>query len=69
MNNKEFIAALSQRSGYTQTDTQRLVNSLIDEIVNPSSGVRMLVPPKLVLGFKPAASVKEQLKYGGGSDE
>ena len=38
-------------------------------VVNPSSGVRMLVPPKLVLGFKPAASVKEQLKYGGGSDE
>ena len=74
MNNKEFIAALSQRSGYTQTDTQRLVNSLIDEmancfgegevvsipsfgsfevkkrlervVVNPSSGVRMLVPPQ-----------------------
>ena len=34
MNNKEFIAALSQRSGYTQTDTQRLVNSLIDEMAN-----------------------------------
>ncbi len=92
MNNKEFITALSLRSGFTQADTQRLANSLIDEmtnrfsggdmlniplfgtfevkkrmervVVNPFSGKRMLVPPKLVLGFKPATSVKEQLKNG-----
>ena len=31
-------------------------------IVNPSSGQRMLVPPKLVLGFKPNQSWKEKLK-------
>lgn len=92
MNNKEFITKLSLRSGFTQADTQRLVNSLIDEmanrfaegdvitipmfgtfevkkrmeriVVNPLSGKRMLVPPKLVLGFKPTTSIKEQLKNG-----
>lgn len=34
-------------------------------IVNPSTHQRMLVPPKLVLGFKPVPSIKEKLKYGG----
>jgi len=28
-----------------------------------------LVPPKLVLGFRPSDSVKEKLKNGGGEDE
>lgn len=31
-------------------------------IVNPSTQQRMLVPPKLVLGFKPNTSWKEKLK-------
>ena len=34
-------------------------------VVNPSTGKRMLVPPKLVLNFKPVASIKEKLKNGG----
>lgn len=34
-------------------------------IVNPTTHKRMLVPPKLVLGFKPIASIKEKLKNGG----
>ena len=34
-------------------------------MVNPSTGQRMLVPPKLVLNFKPVASIKEKLKSGG----
>ncbi|MCM1079193.1 MAG: HU family DNA-binding protein [Bacteroidales bacterium] len=34
-------------------------------IVNPSSGQRMLVPPKIVLNFKPAANVKGNIKKGG----
>ncbi|MBR1400635.1 MAG: HU family DNA-binding protein [Prevotella sp.] len=34
-------------------------------IVNPSTQQRMLVPPKLVLTFKPIASIKEKLKNGG----
>ena len=93
MNNKEFISALSQRTGYSQEDTQRLVNNLVTAmgnefmngesvniagfgtfdvkkrlervLINPSSKKRMLVPPKLILNFRPAASVKEKLKKGG----
>ena len=97
MNNKEFIAELSQRSGYTQDFTQRLVRSFVDAmgdsfcegesvmlsglgtfevkkrlertVTNPSTGLRMLVPPKLVFAFKPVASMKEKLKNGGRADD
>lgn len=97
MNNKDFIAELSQRSGYTQDNTQRLVRCVIEAmaskfdegenvcipsfgtfelknrmeriVVNPATGQRMMVPPKLVLNFKPQASVKEKLKKGGASHE
>ena len=31
-------------------------------MVNPASGQRMLVPPKLVLNFKPNQTLKEKLK-------
>lgn len=34
-------------------------------MVNPSTGQRMLVPPKLVLTFKPNISWKERIKNGG----
>ena len=34
-------------------------------VVNPTTKKRQLVPPKLVLGFRPVASVKEKLKNGG----
>ena len=34
-------------------------------MVNPSTGQRMLVPPKLVLNFKPNANWKERVKNGG----
>lgn len=34
-------------------------------VVNPSTKKRQLVPPKLVLGFRPVAAVKEKLKNGG----
>ena len=34
-------------------------------MVNPSTGQRMLVPPKLVLNFKPNAGWKERVKNGG----
>jgi len=34
-------------------------------VVNPSTGQRMLVPPKLVLGFKTAAQLKNRLQKGG----
>lgn len=94
MNNKEFISELSQRMGYSASETQRLVNSTIDVMsdsfqegtsvlipnfgtfevkkkmerimVNPATQQRMLVPPKLVLGFKPNVAWKEKLKNEGG---
>ena len=87
MNNKEYIAELAQQSGYTQTDTQKMVAAVIEQmgdsfeegnsvlipnfgtfevkkrleriIVNPGTQQRMLVPPKLVLNFRPKESVKE----------
>ncbi len=92
MNNKEFIAELAERTGYTAKDTQKLVNNLVDAMadafqednavlvpnfgvfetkkkmerimVNPSTGQRMLVPPKLVLNFKPNQSWKDKLRGG-----
>jgi DNA-binding protein HU-beta/integration host factor subunit alpha len=92
MNNKEFIAELAERTGYSMKDAQRMVNFLVDAMgdafqegdsvlvpnfglfetkkkmerimVNPSTGQRMLVPPKLVLNFKPNQTWKEKLKGG-----
>lgn len=92
MNNKEYIAQLSQRCGYSQESTQRLVRGVLEAmsaqfdegegvvvpafgtfelkkrmeriVVNPSSGQRMMVPPKIVLGFKPAQAVKDFLRKG-----
>uniref|UniRef100_A0AB33JL26 HU family DNA-binding protein n=3 Tax=unclassified Prevotella TaxID=2638335 RepID=A0AB33JL26_9BACT len=97
MNNKEYIAELAQKTGYTQADTQKMVKVVIDRmldtlvedetvsiagfgtfevkkrlervVVNPSTGQKMLVPPKLVLNFKPNAQIKEILKEGGNEDE
>ncbi len=34
-------------------------------MVNPATGQRMLVPPKLVLNFKPNVNWKERVKKGG----
>ncbi|MBR0273187.1 MAG: HU family DNA-binding protein [Bacteroidaceae bacterium] len=34
-------------------------------VVNPSSGQRMLVPPKLVLNFKAYPALKERTQKGG----
>lgn len=92
MNNKEFIAELAERTGYSSKDTQKLASNLIDAMgdafqednsvlipnfgvfetkkkmerimVNPATGQRMLVPPKLVLGFKPNQTWKDKLKGG-----
>ena len=93
MTNKDFIAELAQRTGYSSDDTQKMVNSIVEKMgdhfqeddavliptfgtfevkqkldrimVNPSTGQRMLVPPKLVLNFKPNVSWKERVKNGG----
>lgn len=34
-------------------------------MVNPTTGKRMLIPPKLALTFRPNATIKEKLKKGG----
>ena len=93
MNNKEFIAELASRTGFSAKDTQTLVNNIVNAMgdafqednavlvpnfgvfetkkkmerimVNPASGQRMLVPPKLVLNFKPNVNWKERVKNGG----
>lgn len=90
MNNKEFISALAQKTGYKIDDTQSMVRTAVCNIVdtlsegevavlsglgtfdvkkrmeriivNPGTGQRMLVPPKLVVNFKPVSSLKEKLK-------
>lgn len=90
MNNKDFIAELSRRLGYTMKDTSSLVAALVSEmteeledenvisiqnvgtfevkkkqervVVNPSTQQRMLVPPKLVVNFRPSASFKEKMQ-------
>lgn len=97
MNNKTFIAELSYKTGYTQDDTQKMVNTVVDTmtdnfqqggtvsipgfgsfavkkrleriVVNPGTKQRMLIPPKLVLCFRPIASLKEKLKNGGAANE
>ncbi len=90
MNNKDFIAQLATKTGFTQADTQQMVRTVINEmklhleegdtiqingfgafevkkrleriVVTPGTQQRMLVPPKLVLNFKPIAAIKENLK-------
>lgn len=97
MNNKAFISKLSDKTGYTQEDTQKIVNTIVDAmtsnfqegntlsvpnfgsfsvkkrlervVVNPATHQRMLIPPKLVLSFRPIASLKEKLKNGGNGYE
>lgn len=92
MNNKEFINALSQRTGLKSATVQQMTNGLIEAMgdcfiegndiqlsnfgsfelkkkmervmVSPT-GQRMLVPPKLVLGFKPQPTWKDSIKNGG----
>lgn len=34
-------------------------------MVNPTTGQRMLVPPKLTLAFKPNNTLKDKIKKGG----
>lgn len=90
MNNKEFIAELSRKTGYTNKDTTRLVSSVLNFMVqelqkgntvslqnfgifevkkkmeritfNPTTQQRLLIPPKLVLSYKPSNTLKEKFK-------
>ena len=46
-------------SGFGSFEVKKRMERIM---VNPASGVRMLVPPKLVLTFKPTQTWKEKLK-------
>ena len=68
MNNKEFTSELAERLGYTIKDTSELIGSLLSDMIqerisiNPASKQRMLVPPKLVLSYKPSNTLKDKFK-------
>lgn len=96
MNNKEYISELSQRSGYSIDDTQKLVRCVIEVlsqkfdggdsvtidgfgtfelkkrmeriITNPSTGQKMMVPPKIILSFKPSVGLKKTIKGTDSND-
>lgn len=90
MNNKEFIAFLSEKNGTSTRLTAELTNALVAEVsaqleeentvsiagfgafevkkklervlVNPATKQRMLVPPKIVVNFKPNNALKDKAK-------
>ncbi len=47
MNNKEFIAELSSRMGYTQQDTQKMVIAVMNELVSQVESNGSVVVPEL----------------------
>lgn len=53
-------------SGFGSFDLKKRLERII---TNPSTGKRMLVPPKLVINFRPVSSVKNRFKKGESSDE
>ena len=50
-------------SGFGSFEVKKRLERII---VNPTTSRRMMVPPKLVLTFKPVQSIKDKLKKGGG---
>ena len=66
MTNKDFILELAEQTGYSPEDTQKMVNVIVETMGDTFQEDNMvLVPPKLVLNFKPNANWKEQIKNGG----
>jgi DNA-binding protein HU-beta len=89
MNNKEFISALSAKTGFSTKETVQMTsdvirvitNELTEEnaigitgfgtfevkkklervLVNPATKQRMLVPPKMVVSFKPNTGMKDKV--------
>lgn len=90
MNNKEFIAELSRRTGLNTRECTKKMNAFVSEfthhleeedqisipnfgifetkkrlervLVNPTTGQKMLVPPKIVVGFKPSTVLKNKIQ-------
>ena len=71
----DVVAEMTDRLGESETvsiagfGSFEVKKRLERILVNPSTKQRMLVPPKMVLSFRPVASVKEKLKNGGEEDE
>lgn len=71
----DVVAEMTDRLGESETvsiagfGSFEVKKRLERILVNPSTKQRMLVPPKLVLSFRPVGSVKEKLKNGGEEDE
>ncbi len=97
MNNKELITELSGRTGISQQTAQKMVMTVLDNLLSrasnegnvqvpgfgtfevkkrmerlitkPGNGRKMLVPPKLVISFRPITAWKERLQKGEEGDE
>lgn len=59
----------NQSASIPQFGTFEVKKRLERILVNPNNGKKMLVPPKLVLGFKPVSTLKESMQKGGIGDE
>jgi nucleoid DNA-binding protein len=44
--------------GFGNFETKKRMERVL---INPTTGLRMLVPPKIVVGFKPSASMKSKI--------
>lgn len=53
-------------SGFGSFEVKKRLERIV---INPATKQRMLVPPKMVLNFKPTTTVKEKFKKGGDKDE
>ena len=90
MNNKEFVASVSKKTGLSSSETAKYIETLVSVMVerlkendqlnvsgfgvfevkmrkervsvNPKTGQRMLIPPKLVPAFRPSAKIKDKIK-------
>lgn len=89
MNNKDFISALSSKTGFSTRETAQMTSDVVSAItnelteenivgitgfgtfevkkklervlVNPATKQRMLVPPKMVVSFKPNTGLKDKV--------
>ena len=77
MNNKEFIGAIALKTGYTQDESQKMVKDVIGQLSKYfESGDSVAVSgfgtfevkkrlERVMVNFKPATTIKVQVKKGG----
>ena len=71
MNNKDFISVLSAKTGYSSKEASQMAMDIVGTfevkkklervLVNPATKQRMLVPPKMVVSFKPNTGLKDKV--------